>query len=90
MFPGSAGFKSGLRQTETAQSNKSWLKAPTDFARSTCRGNAERLGGKLQLFYTMGEYDLARILEMPDDEAEMQFALETGSLGNVRTKTLTQ
>jgi uncharacterized protein with GYD domain len=27
--------------------------------------NAEKLGGKLQLFYTMGEYDLAGILEMP-------------------------
>ena len=52
------------------------------------RRNAEQLGGKLQLFYTRGEYDLVGIGEMPNDEGAMQFALEVGSLGNVRTKTL--
>ena len=52
------------------------------------RRKAEQLGGKLQLFYTLGEYDLVGIGEMPNDEGAMQFALEIGSLGNVRTKTL--
>ena len=52
------------------------------------RRRAEQLGGKLQLFYTLGEYDLVGVGEMPNDEGAMQFALEVGSLGNVRTKTL--
>ena len=52
------------------------------------RSMAEKLGGKLEVFYTMGEYDLVAMAEMPNDEATMRFLLEIGSLGNVRTKTL--
>ncbi len=49
---------------------------------------AEQLGGKVWLWYTMGDYDLVSIGEFPNDEAYMQFALQIGSLGNARTKSL--
>ena len=49
---------------------------------------AERIGGKLILYWTFGEYDLVCILEAPNDEAAMEFELKVGSLGNVRTTTL--
>ena len=49
---------------------------------------ARKLGGKLDIHYTMGEYDAVAILEMPSDEAYNRFALSTGALGNIRTKTL--
>jgi len=49
---------------------------------------ANKLGAKMQIFYTMGEYDLVAITEAPSDEVAMQLLLEIGRLGNVRTKTL--
>jgi uncharacterized protein with GYD domain len=52
------------------------------------RQRAERLGGKFQIFYTLGEYDSVAVAEMPNDETMVQFAMELSSLGNVRTKTL--
>ena len=48
----------------------------------------EQAGGKMQLFYTLGEYDFVAIVEMPADESALKFLLQVGSLGNVRTKTL--
>jgi len=42
----------------------------------------------LEVFYTLGEYDLSAMAEVPNDEAAMQLLLQIGSLGNVRTKTL--
>jgi uncharacterized protein with GYD domain len=36
----------------------------------------------------MGAYDLATIVEAPNDEAIAKFALAVASLGNVRTTTL--
>jgi len=49
---------------------------------------AKKLGGKMQIFYTMGEYDLVAVSEAPNDETAMQLLLEIGKLGNVRTHTL--
>jgi uncharacterized protein with GYD domain len=49
---------------------------------------ARKLGGKLDIHYTMGEYDAVAMIEMPSDEAYNRFALATGSMGNIRTKTL--
>lgn len=49
---------------------------------------ARKLGGKLDIHYTMGEYDAVAIVEMPSDEAYNRFALSTAALGNIRTKTL--
>lgn len=48
----------------------------------------EQAGGKMQLYYTMGEYDFVAIIEMPRDEDMLKFLLQVGSAGNVRTKTL--
>ena len=49
---------------------------------------ANKLGAKMQLFYTLGEYDIVAVTEAPGDEVAMQLLLELGKLGNVRTKTL--
>ena len=48
----------------------------------------EQSGGKMQLYYTLGEYDFVMVIEAPNDEAIMRILLRLGSLGNVRTKTL--
>ena len=48
----------------------------------------EKAGGKMQLYYALGEYDFIMVLEMPDDKAIMRILLWLGSKGNVRTKTL--
>jgi uncharacterized protein with GYD domain len=45
-------------------------------------------GGKMQLYYTLGEYDFIMTLEVPDDKALVKILLYLGSQGNVRTKTL--
>ena len=49
---------------------------------------AEKLGGKLDVFYTMGQYDFIGIGDLPNDDAVMQLALQIGSLGNARTTTI--
>jgi uncharacterized protein with GYD domain len=55
---------------------------------NAAKSEAERIGGKLTVFWTFGEYDMVCILEAPNDEAAMEFGLRVGSLGNVRTTTL--
>ncbi len=53
------------------------------------RGMAGKLGATVkELYWTMGEYDIATIVEAPDDERATAFALSVGALGNVRTQTL--
>ena len=49
---------------------------------------ARKLGGKMQILYTMGEYDTVALIEMPSDEAYNRLMLSLGALGNVRTKSL--
>jgi uncharacterized protein with GYD domain len=50
---------------------------------------AKKLGAKvLDLYWTIGRYDVAFIIEAPDDETITAFALSSGKLGNVRTETL--
>lgn len=48
----------------------------------------EEAGGKMQLYYTLGEYDFVAIIELPKDEDIVKFLFQIGSLGNVRTRTL--
>ncbi|MDQ6732559.1 MAG: GYD domain-containing protein [Nitrospirota bacterium] len=46
-------------------------------------------GGEFQTVYlTQGSFDLALVVEMPDDEKMASFVLKIGSMGNVRTTTL--
>ena len=49
---------------------------------------ASKLGAKMEIFFTMGDYDLVALTEAPNDDAAMQMILEIGRLGNVRTKTM--
>jgi uncharacterized protein with GYD domain len=49
---------------------------------------AQQNGGSLQVYWTVGPYDLVGILEAPDDESATAFLLEVGTRGNVRTTTL--
>jgi uncharacterized protein with GYD domain len=50
---------------------------------------AKKLGAKvLDLYWTIGRYDLALVLDAPDDETMVTFGLSAGKLGNVRTETL--
>ena len=49
---------------------------------------AQKHGGSLQLYWTVGPYDLVGIIEAPDDESATAFLLEAASRGNVRSTTL--
>jgi uncharacterized protein with GYD domain len=65
-----------------------------DFKESPGRADAnvefvESMGGKLvQLYWTVGPYDLVSIFEAPDDETATAMQLTIGSRGSVRTTTL--
>ena len=46
-------------------------------------------GGRVIFLYmTMGAYDLATVVELPNDETAARVLLGVSSLGNVRTTTL--
>src|SRR5438128_4677548 len=50
---------------------------------------AAKMGVKFtDLFWTIGQYDLAILAEAPDDEAMTAVMLKLASLGNVRSETL--
>jgi uncharacterized protein with GYD domain len=50
---------------------------------------AEKLGIKIvEEFWTMGAYDVAIVVDAPDDETMSAFALKVGSLGNIKSHTL--
>ena len=47
------------------------------------------MGGEFHsIFLTLGDYDFVAIYEASDDAIAARFALQLGSLGNVRTSTL--
>ena len=49
---------------------------------------AADMGGSLEVYWTMGQYDMVAILEAPDDDSAVQFMAKVSSLGNVRTSTM--
>ena len=49
---------------------------------------AQQQGGSLQVYWTVGPYDLVAILEAPDDETATAFLLGVASQGNIRSTTL--
>ena len=65
-----------------------------DLKESPARADAtaqltERLGGKLvELYWTVGPYDIVAIFEAPDDETATALQLTVGMRGSVRTTTL--
>jgi uncharacterized protein with GYD domain len=49
----------------------------------------ENSGGRTrELLWTVGEYDLVSVVELPDDETATAALLQLGSMGNVRSNTL--
>ena len=53
------------------------------------RATAKKMGITAKDFYwTLGRYDVATILEAPDDETMTALALHIGSQGNVHTQVL--
>ncbi len=51
---------------------------------------AAKAGAKVKdLYWTLGHFDLVSIVEAPDAAAATSLSLAVGSLGNVRTETLT-
>jgi uncharacterized protein with GYD domain len=41
-----------------------------------------------EIYWTLGRYDVAAIIEAPDEASVTAFGLSIGALGNVRTQTL--
>ena len=82
------------RLTSTYLSLLSWTDQGIRTVKETIQradGAAERAqqsGGSLQVYWTVGPYDLVGILEAPDDESATAFLLEVGTRGAVRTTTL--
>jgi uncharacterized protein with GYD domain len=53
------------------------------------RAMAKKLGITVNdMYWTLGQYDIAAILDAPDDAAVTSLALSVGALGNVRTQLL--
>jgi uncharacterized protein with GYD domain len=51
---------------------------------------AKKAGATVKdLYWTLGHYDLVIVLDAPDAATVTALSLATGSLGNVRTETLT-
>jgi uncharacterized protein with GYD domain len=53
------------------------------------RGMAKKLGITVNdMYWTLGQYDIAATLDAPDESAATSLALSIGALGNVRTQLL--
>lgn len=49
----------------------------------------EARGGKVrELVWTVGEYDLVSVIDVPDDESGVATLLQVGSLGSIRSNTM--
>jgi uncharacterized protein with GYD domain len=49
---------------------------------------AADMGGSLEVYWTMGQYDLVAITEFADDETAVAFLAKVSALGNVRSQTM--
>jgi uncharacterized protein with GYD domain len=49
---------------------------------------ASDMGGSLEVYWTMGQYDMVAITEFADDETAVAFLAKVSSLGNVRSQTM--
>lgn len=53
------------------------------------KGMAQKLGVTVnEVYWTLGQYDIATIVDAPDDAAITALGLSAGALGNVRTQCL--
>ncbi|MEV5010524.1 MULTISPECIES: GYD domain-containing protein [unclassified Streptomyces] len=50
---------------------------------------AQKIGAKLlNIYWTVGPYDLVAVFEAPDDETATAALLQLGAVGNIRSTTL--
>ncbi len=71
----------------TEQGAKDVKNAPARFQAS--KKLVESMGGKiLDLYVTMGEYDVVAVTEGPNDEVAAAVALSIAAKGNVKTTTM--
>ena len=63
------------------------VKETTRRARAAQEAAAKR-GGTLDVWWTMGRYDIVAVLDMPNTEAALGFLVSLGMQGNIRTETL--
>ena len=49
---------------------------------------AAEMGGSLEIYWTMGQYDMVAVTEFADDETAVAFLAKVSSLGNVRSQTM--
>ena len=49
---------------------------------------AADMGGSIDIYWTMGQYDMVAVVEFPDDETAVAFLAKLGSLGNIRSQTM--
>jgi len=50
---------------------------------------AQKAGATVkELYYTMGQYDIAAIVEAPNEETATALLISAGALGNIRSQTL--
>ena len=57
--------------------------------KDAARQAIEAAGGSLVFFYmTMGQYDMAALIEVADDETAARVLLTLGGQGNIRSTTL--
>jgi uncharacterized protein with GYD domain len=49
----------------------------------------EKAGGRVhELLWTVGEYDIVCVVDLPDDETLAATLLQVGAMGNIRTKSM--
>lgn len=71
----------------TEQGLKNIKDSPTRAADATAM--AEKMGVKIrEVFWTLGAYDGALLLDAPDEETITAWSLSMGALGFVKTETL--
>jgi uncharacterized protein with GYD domain len=67
------GAKDAARTVERAEAAKSL---------------AAEMGGSLEVYWTMGQYDIVAVSEFADDETAVAFLARVSTLGNIRTATM--
>ena len=56
---------------------------------SAVKESAKKVGASVKnLYWTLGAYDVALVVDAPDDQSAAALLFSIGSLGNVRTQSL--
>ena len=72
----------------TAEGLQGLLKDKASGRREAVARAAQSLGGKVEaMYYALGDYDVALIIDVPDTVSGAAFALRASASGLVRTKT---